>query len=43
MSKIKEYLINFQSEHDDNLIIQITKDLEFSELEYYATQGRYNK
>lgn len=41
MSKTKELLINDLDYYDFDWIQQMIKDMDISEWEYYATQGRY--
>lgn len=43
MGAIKEMLINSQDEYDNDWIINMMNDLDASEWEWRATQGRYNK
>ena len=43
MGAVKEMLINSQDEYDNDWIINMMNDLDVSEWEWHATQGRYNK
>jgi hypothetical protein len=43
MSRTKELLEDIQNKHEPDWIINMVKNLEVLEEEFYATLGRYNK